>query len=261
MGAPRTSLVEKARRLRELHRPGDPLLLANVWDVASARAVAATGVPAIATTSAGVAEVLGYEDGEAMPAAIALAAVGRIVAAVDVPVTADLESGYGLDPDRLVEALLDGGAVGCNIEDSDHARGGLESLDVQAARIGAIKEAAGRQGVDLVLNARVDLWVDPSSAAKPAPDRLREGLERGRRYAEAGADCVYPIRCAEESELRAFVAEGGAPVNAYWFPGGPSLAQLRAWGVARISVGPNLFRETSRWVAQRAAELRRDLDG
>jgi 2-methylisocitrate lyase-like PEP mutase family enzyme len=251
------ALQGKARRLRELHRTGHPLLLQNVWDVASARAVASTGAPAVATTSAGVAEALGYDDGEAMPAEVALGAVARIAAAVDVPVTADMESGYGISADQLVEALLDAGAVGCNIEDTDHAAGALAPLEEQAARLGALRDAASRQDVDLVINARVDLWLGDEGRS----DRLEEGIRRGRRYREAGADCVYPIRCSDEAELQALVDEVGAPINAYWFPGAPPLRRLRELGIARISLGPTLFRATGRWVAERAAELARELDG
>src|SRR5688500_10176567 len=127
-----TALAERARVLRELHRPGDPVLLPNAWDPPSARRLAGTGAAALATTSAGVAEALGYEDGELTPAAEMLAAVGRIARAVDLPVTADLEAGYGLAPEALVAGLLEEGAVGLNLEDSDHTSGGLADPDAQA---------------------------------------------------------------------------------------------------------------------------------
>jgi 2-methylisocitrate lyase-like PEP mutase family enzyme len=140
-----TSLADRASRLRELHRPGDPVVLPNAWDPPSARRLAATGAAALATTSVGVAETLGYEDGEHTPAAEMLAAVGRIAAAVEVPVTADLEAGYGLAPDDLVAGLLEAGAVGLNQEDTEHASGRLsDPASTRSALPRSRMRAAGR---------------------------------------------------------------------------------------------------------------------
>lgn len=249
-----SSPAERARRLRELHRPGSPLLLPNVWDVWSARAVAAAGVGAIATTSAGVADSLGYRDGEAMPAEVAFGGVARIASAVDLPVTADLEAGYGLDPESFVGALLDAGAVGCNLEDTDHASGGRIPLERQAEQIAAVVEAAASQGVPIVVNARVDCFLDGSRS----PERMEDALRRGRAYLEAGADCVYPILARDEGDLAALVSELGV-INAIRFPGGPSTARLRELGVARISLGPFLGREAGAWITDRARALMAEL--
>jgi 2-methylisocitrate lyase-like PEP mutase family enzyme len=163
-------LAELAATLRDLHRPGDPVVLPNAWDPPSARRLAATGAPALATTSMGVAEALGYEDGEVTPSEEMLAAVGRIAAAVDVPVTADLEAGYGLAPEELVAGLLEAGAVGLNQEDTDHTSGRLADPDAHAERLAAIKEAGRRAGVD-GRGLRVPLIAPPSFGGMTARGR------------------------------------------------------------------------------------------
>jgi 2-methylisocitrate lyase-like PEP mutase family enzyme len=234
-----TELADLAQRLRELHRPGDPVVLPNAWDPPSARRLAATGAAALATTSVAVAEALGYEDGEVTPPAEMLAAVGRIAAAVELPVTADLEAGYGLPPDELIAGLLDAGAVGLNQEDTDHATGKLADPGSHAERLAAIKEAGRGAGVDVVLNARVDTFL------RAAPDADPEGLvddavARGRRYAEAGADCVYPFAARGRKAIRRLVEEVGAPVNIVAVPTGLGRSELAALGVARVSFGGGL---------------------
>jgi 2-methylisocitrate lyase-like PEP mutase family enzyme len=218
-----------AQRLRELLLADELLVLANVWDVASARLVAGLGHPALATASAAVTAALGYPDDDTIPPDEMFAAVRRIATAVEVPVTADLEAGYELEPAELVERLLGAGAVGLNLEDTDHhGDGAFVDAEVQASRLRAVREAAGAAGVDLVLNARVDT---------PDPG---EALARARLYVEAGADSVYPINLSDAGDLRSFVSQLGAPVNALVRPGSPTLAELRSWGVARVSFGPGL---------------------
>jgi 2-methylisocitrate lyase-like PEP mutase family enzyme len=239
------ALADRARRLRELHRPGDPVVLPNAWDPPSARRLAATGAAALATTSVGVAEALGYEDGEKTPPAEMLAAVGRIAAAVELPVTADLEAGYGLAPDELIAGLLDAGAVGLNQEDTDHATGKLADPDSHAERLAAIKDAGRNAGVDVVLNARVDTFL--RAAPETDPEALvDDAVARGRRYAEAGADCVYPFAARGRTAIRRLVTEIGAPVNIVAVPTGLGRSDLAALGVARVSFGGGL--------AQRALE-------
>lgn len=233
-----TELSRRAAALRALHRPGDPLILPNAWDPGSARAVVAAGFPAVATSSAAVAEALGHADGEATPVAEMFAAVGRIAAAVPVPVTADLERGYGLRPAELVERLLAAGAVGANIEDSDPRNGRLYDVEEQADLLAGIRAAARAAGVDLVLNARVDVHL---RAYGPAGERLAEAVRRARRYRAAGADSVYPILLADPAQIREFVAGVEAPVNVMARPGAPAPAELAALGVARISYGSGLY--------------------
>jgi 2-methylisocitrate lyase-like PEP mutase family enzyme len=226
--------------LRALHEGPEPLVLANAWDAASAKLVEELGFPAVATTSGGVAQALGFEDGERMPADEAFGAVRRIAAAVTVPVTADMEAGYGLAPEELAARLLEAGAVGLNFEDTDHRAGGLVDVGLQTERIAALK-AVG----DVVVNARVDV----------REDALDDGLARARRYRDAGADCIYPIFVAGEDAIRAFV-DAAEVVNVYLRPTAPSLDRLREIGVRRISVGGSLMRAAMK-EARRIAEALR----
>lgn len=247
-----TGLGEKARRLRELHRPGEPLVLANAWDAATAKAVEAAGFPAVATTSSGVAEALGYEDHQHTPPEEMLAAVGRIASAVDVPVTADLEGGYGLDPAELVRGMLEAGAVGLNFEDSEYAAGGgpLVDSEVQAERIAELRRAAADQGVEIVINARTDAYV------RGLESPLEESVRRGNLYREAGADCVFPILVKGEAEIERLVQELEAPLNVLLMPGAPAIPRLAELGVARISVGGGLAKAAMHSHGRRLASLR-----
>ncbi|TDC77296.1 isocitrate lyase/phosphoenolpyruvate mutase family protein [Actinomadura sp. 7K507] len=221
-------MTEHANRLRGLHRPGDPLLLPNVWDAASATTVQEAGFPALATASAAVAAMLGYPDHEGAPAEEMLAAAGRVIRAASVPVTVDAEAGYGLRPAELVERLLGIGAAGCNLEDT--YAGELAKPEAQAEYLAAVRDAAGDA---LVINARVDTFVNQ------VPDPVDAAIARGRLYFEAGADCVYPITAPLEA-VPALVEGLPGPVNANNFPG-TSLADLAAMGVARVSYGPMPF--------------------
>ncbi|MDX3096225.1 isocitrate lyase/phosphoenolpyruvate mutase family protein [Streptomyces sp. ME01-24h] len=238
-----SSRTALARRLRALHVPGDPLVLPNVWDCASAHAVADAGFPVVATGSAAVALVLGYEDEEGTPAHEMLAAVARIARAVSVPVTADMERGYGLAPVELAERLAATGAVGCNLEDTDHRTGQLAGPDEQAAYIARLRAA----DPDLVINARTDCLL--RGGARPA-ERLADTAYRARAYLEAGADCVYPIGALDEPTVEAVVeAVGGRPVNVLSLPSGPTPARLAELGVARISFGDQLHRLVQGYLA------------
>ncbi len=241
-----SALAGQADQLRGLHVPGSPLLLVNAWDPPSARRLAHDGYPAIATTSAGVAEALGYEDGNVTPPDEMLAAVARIAAVVDVPVTADLEAGYGLEPGALVEGLLRAGAVGLNFEDTDHEGGGMVDAETQAERLVAIKAAGREAGVDVVLNARVDTFLHDGE--------VDDAVRRGRMYAQAGADCVYPIAARGRDAIQRLVQEVGGPINILAVPGGLSLAALGELGVARVSFGSGLMHIAMDAAAQTAAD-------
>ena len=232
-------------------------MLPNAWDVASAKRVAEAGFLAVATTSGGIGDSLGWPDGERIPPAEMFGAVARIAASVEVPVSADIEAGYGLAPEELASRLLEAGAVGCNLEDTDHARGGLVEADGQAERLAALKEAAGKLGVDLVVNARVDVFV--RQLGKPA-ERIELALERARRYREAGADCVYPILATEE-ELSAFVARHPGPTNGMARPSAPRLSVLLEIGLARISFGSGLLRLGLADLGRRLAAIGEASDG
>src|SRR5262252_312744 len=198
-------LTAAARRFRAAHHGPRPLVLPNVWDAVSARVFAEAGFGALATSSGAVADALGYADGQRTPAAEMFAAIARITRSVDVPVTADVEAGYGLAP------------------------GELAGPGRQADYLTAVHTAAGEA---LVINARVDVFVRPRPEG--GGDAVEEAVERARRYLEAGADCCYPILAPLEA-LTALVADIDGPVNAMCRPGGPSLAELTATGVARIT--------------------------
>jgi 2-methylisocitrate lyase-like PEP mutase family enzyme len=234
-------LSARCELLRSLHEPGDPLVLPNVWDVVSARAVEAAGFPVVATTSAGVAEALGYEDHEGAPAGEMLAAARRIADAVDVPVTVDAEAGYGLAPEELVDALMEVGAAGCNLEDTDHGTGAIRDAGEQANRLASIREAASSRGYPLVVNARVDVFL-LDQGRTPEHELADEAVTRVRAYVEAGADCVYPILVHDREVIEGLVRRVDAPVNILAAPNAPSLAELASLGVARVSQGPFLFR-------------------
>lgn len=225
-------LAADAEKLRKLHVPGDPLLLANVWDPESARVVEAAGMRAIATASAALAPVNGYEDHGHLPPDVAFGALRRITDAVTLPVTADLEDGYGLSPQEFVDRLAGAGACGANLEDTDHRAGALVDADRHAERIASIKAAARARGFDPVINARIDVHY------RQGP--LEEGLTRARKYLDAGADCVYPIFLSDASAIRQYVALG--PTNILYGPESIAISELAGLGVARLSVGPFLFR-------------------
>jgi 2-methylisocitrate lyase-like PEP mutase family enzyme len=239
-------LQSRCDLLRSLHRPGAPLLLPNAWDVLTARAVVAAGFPVVATTSGGVAAALGYEDHEGAPAEEMLAAAARIARGVDVPVTVDAEAGYGMGPEELVAALRSAGAAGCNLEDSDYTAGSLRDPERHAEWLGAVRHAASDQGYPLVINARIDVFLHPFLAgAGPGTQEelVPEALRRANAYLEAGVDCVFPITLWEPDALRRFMSEVRGPVNVVRLPQAPSLAELAALGVARVSWGILLYRE------------------
>ncbi|MCP2337466.1 isocitrate lyase/PEP mutase family protein [Actinomadura rupiterrae] len=234
-----TAHNDRAARLRELHRPGDPLILPNVWDAASARVVADAGYPALATASAAIAAMLGYEDHQNAPADEMFAAAGRVVrAAGDLPVTVDAEAGYGLPAEELVATLAGIGAVGCNLEDSDLAAGGLRDAAAQAEYLASVREAARANGTDLVINARVDVFIGKSEVTAADIDTA---LDRGRRYLDAGADSIYPILLTDETAIATLAKELPGPINVLCLPG-MEVSRLAELGVARISWGPQAQR-------------------
>ena len=234
-----SDLLHKANLLRSLHVPGSPLVLPNAWDVGSARAVVEAGFPVVATASNAIAAALGYEDGEGAPSEEMMLVARRIATCVDVPVSVDAEAGYGMAPEDLVELLTGIGVVGCNIEDTDHANGGLIDADVRATYIAQMRAAADRIGVPLVINARIDSFFFTSPLAED--QKRADAITRAQAYWSAGADCVF-LPGAGPDDLRAIVTEVGAPVNAGLALKGGSLDELREIGVARVSVGPQLYR-------------------
>ena len=238
MTADLADLKAHAERLRELHS-GEMLVLPNVWDAASAATVAGAGFPAVATASAAISAMLGHPDGEGAPWQEMFAAAGRVAGAVSVPVTVDAEAGYGMRPRELVDRLLGIGAVGCNLEDTDHRAGGLAEAGAHAQWLAGVRAAADDAGVPIVINARVDAFLP--SAGVPEPDRLAEAVRRGWLYRDAGADCIYPIGVSRKHDIAALVAELPGPVNGN--TGDElDLGALRELGVARVSYGPRFYR-------------------
>lgn len=240
-------MTEHAARLRALHLgrvPGDPLVLPGPWDAASARVFADAGFAALATPSHGVSAALGYPDGQGTPPDEMFAAIGRIARAVDVPVTADIEAGYGLPAGELVERLLAAGVCGCNLEDSDPATKELREPREQAEWLAEVRAAAGDA---LVVNARIDTFLRGEASIGAA-------VERGRMYAAAGADCVYPILCPPGA-LGEFAAGVDVPVNALHSPGGPSPRQLGALGATRVTFGGSLLELSLTYLRGLAREI------
>ena len=222
----------RATTLLELHRAPELLTVVNVWDVISAKVVAAVdGTRALATASHSIAASLGYEDGENIPVELMLEAVGRIVAATDLPVTADLEGGYG-DPADTVRRAVGIGVVGANIEDQ------LRPVAEAARNVEAVMAAAAAEGVpDFVLNARTDAFV--KAGDRDPADVLADAVERGRAYLDAGAPVVFvPGRLDEEQVATLADAFGPQRLTLIGIPGTPPLARLQELGVARVSYGP-----------------------
>lgn len=248
-----SELVAHAEELRRRHFGDSPLVLLNAWDAASARVVAEAGHPVIATSSAAVAASLGQGDHEQMSADEAFGAIERIAAAVSVPVTADVEAGYGLSAGELAHRLLDAGAVGCNLEDSDHrSEHALVDAERQAQRIQALCAEAQAAGVPLVVNARVDVYL---RARRPPRECTDEAIRRATMYLDAGATCVYPIGLTDRDEIERLVDTLAAPVNTWLREGSPSLATLRQLGVARVSVAAGLQRAAMRRVGEIATAI------
>lgn len=249
------ALRQKCELLRSLHKPGRPLVLPNAWDVSSAQTVVKAGFPVVATTSGGVAASLGYGDHEQAPAAEMLAVAARIARSVDVPVTVDAEAGYGLAPADLIEALLDAGVAGCNLEDTDHRTGSLRDVKPHSDWLAAVREAARSRGYALVINARVDVFFPQHMAGSPPAAMLEQGVARARAYVDAGADCVYPILLSDAQVIKDFTKAVEHPVNILALPSAPSIAQLTELGVARISYGSLLHRRSMDQLATILASL------
>ncbi|HEX4705919.1 MAG TPA: isocitrate lyase/phosphoenolpyruvate mutase family protein [Pseudonocardiaceae bacterium] len=232
----------KARAFHALHRNGSVLALANAWDVASARLIEQEGGHAVATTSAGVAWSLGAVDGDLSARDRALDLTARVVAAVDVPVTADIEGGFGRDPDGVVETVLGvlaAGAVGVDIEDACHAAPTpLRPVAEQAARIAAARVAADNAGVALFVNARIDTFL--GRVGEPV-DRLADTLARAAAYLAAGADGIFVPGVTDRQTISALAAGIAAPLHILAGPQASDLAELAALGVARVSVGATMI--------------------
>ena len=225
----------KFQRFAALHVPGNPVILYNIWDVGSAKAVVAAGVKALATGSHPVADAQGWPDGQGVPLDYALANAKRIADAVDLPLTVDFESAYSVDPDEAAEnvaRLAATGAVGCNFEDQVIGGEGVHPLEAQLERIRAIRRKVGES---FFINARTDLVLKAQEQDAALLDQV---IERGKAFADAGASGFFVPRLADPRQVERVVAEVPLPLNLIAFPGAPPKQDWAAAGVARISHGP-----------------------
>jgi 2-methylisocitrate lyase-like PEP mutase family enzyme len=249
-------MPDLADQLRALHRTPPIFVLPNAWDAASARLFVAEGFPAIATTSAGVAASLGYPDGGVVPVREMFEAVNRIARSVKVPVTADIEHAYAASPAAVADNVLRviaAGAVGINLEDFVPGATDLEPLELQVDKIKAIVKAATKAGVRLVINARTDGFL---RALGSEGARLGIAVERGKAFLAAGADCVFVPGVRDPETIRTLVTGIGGPINVLAVAGTPSISELEALGVARVSVGSGPMRATLALIRDVARELK-----
>ena len=246
---------EKAQAFRALHQGPRLLVLPNAWDVATARVVEEAGFPAIATTRAGIAWALGYPDGERISRGEMLAVIRRIAAAVRVPVTADVEGGYGATVAAAAETargVIAAGAVGLNLEDGTNEDTLLDP-ELQADRIRAVREAAASARVPLVVNARTDAFAVKHWS--PA-ERFTAAVRRANGYLAAGADCLFVPHVSDGEIIGRLASELAGPLNVIAGPPAPALQELERLGVRRASLGPRLVQATLGLVRRLAAELR-----
>lgn len=238
---------EKADVLLALHRNGKLLVLPNVWNPIGARILEKKGFPAVATASAAISASLGYQDGEQIKRSTAIELIGRIARSVDVPVTADIETGYAESLSELestAQQVVESGAVGVNIEDGLEWGGGLRTVEDQCQRISAFRKSADRSGVRLVINARTDSFVSSSFTSKE--EAMEEAVARAKAYVEAGADCFYLIGPGDEVTVGVLRDRIKSPINILVSPAAAPLATMREIGVNRVSFGPYLFRSCTR---------------
>ena len=249
-----SNLKAKAEQFHALHVPGRPLVLFNAWDAGSAKAVAAGGAAAIATGSWSVAAASGYADGERMPFELALANLERIVAAVALPVTVDLESGYGTHADAVAATAvraIQAGAIACNLEDSYPENGTLRPVSEQVQRLGAVRATTTGLDLPFFINARTDLFLtsDPATHTDAMAD---EAIARARAYAEAGASGFFVPGLVDQRLIARMVAECPLPINIMVTDRTPTLQQMAELGVARVSHGPRPYLQMMKALEQAA---------
>ncbi|SEH51640.1 Phosphoenolpyruvate phosphomutase [Mycolicibacterium rutilum] len=234
---------QRAEALLALHQPGNPVILPTVWDAWSAKLAVDEGFAALTVGSHPLADSIGKADNEGMVFDDVVTRVKQITAAVDVPVSVDIEAGYGETPARLIEGLLEAGAVGLNIEDTVHSEGGrLRSVAEHAEFVGGLRQAADSAGVHVVVNARTDLFLRQDG---DEADRVERAIARLAEAASAGADVLYPVGRHDPDTLRRLTSELPLPVNAIGVPDQDDPASFGPLGVARVSFGPFLQRALS----------------
>jgi 2-methylisocitrate lyase-like PEP mutase family enzyme len=250
------SQQEKAKILLSLHTNGRLLVLPNVWNPLGAQILEKKGYPAVATASAAISASLGYQDGERIKRATAIELIERITRSVDIPVTADIETGYADSLSELEDTallVLEAGAVGINIEDGLEWGGGLRPVEDQCRRISVFRQCADRRGVHLVINARTDSFV--SSMFANRDEAMEEAVTRARAFSRAGADCFYPVGPGDEETVRLLRYRIETPINILGSPTAVPLSTMREIGVNRVSFGPYIFRSCMRKFESIASEL------
>ncbi len=245
---------QRADAFHALHQPGRPVVLFNVWDVGSAKAVVGAGAKAVATGSASVAGAFGYGDGEAVPLDLVLGNVARIVASLEEPVSLDFEGGYSADPHQVTSnfaQVLAVGVIGCNFEDQIIGGVGLHSSEVQVSRIRALRNAADEAAVNAFINARTDMFLKAHNTDHTAA-MVDEAIERAKAYASAGANGFFIPGLIDDALIAKACEMSPLPVNIIAFPGVSAPARLAELGVARISHGPLPWRNSMRLLAEAA---------
>jgi 2-methylisocitrate lyase-like PEP mutase family enzyme len=252
------SQKEKAEQFRELHHSGKMLVLPNIWNPLGALLMENLEYPAVATASASIAYTNGYNDGENIPFNDLLILLKKITKSVNLPVTADIESGYAENESQLrenIKLLIDTGIVGINFEDADHKTDGLQPVGTQSSKIRLIRKVSDEMGIPLFINARTDVYVRGKSFAT-AEAKFDEVMKRGVSYKEAGADGFFPITLTQEENIKKLIAQLKLPLNILTIPGIPDLKTLSKLGVARISLGPSLLKIAIRAMKELALQLK-----
>lgn len=238
-----TTQSEKAKKFLSLHKSNKLLLLPNIWDPIGARILQAKGFPAVATASAAVSASLGYKDGEKIKYSTHLEIIKRIAKSVDIPLTADIETGYATDLNQLKEninLLLDTGAVGINLEDSIGKEGILRNINEQSERISLARETAKKRGIHLVINARTDCFLRKED--KVSDELISEAIKRAEAYLMAGADCFYPVGVLDLETVKTLRKEIKSQINILGSARSVPLKTLQEIGINRVSFGPFIYR-------------------
>lgn len=248
------SSAEKAALFSSLHVKSDPIILYNVWDPGSAGIVEDAGAKALATGSWPVAAAHGFADGQKIPLEMMVDNLKRIVASTNLPVSADMEGGYGVDPDTVAQtasSIVQAGAVGFNFEDQVVGEKGLYETQLQAQRIAAAREAIDHIVPGIFINARTDIFLK----AKPddhSVDMLNDAIARAKTYGDAGANGFFAPGLVDEDMIERLCAECGLPVNIIALPDAPETSRLAALGVARVSYGPVPYKKMAAWLEAQA---------
>ncbi|MFL5018995.1 MAG: isocitrate lyase/phosphoenolpyruvate mutase family protein [Rhizobium sp.] len=249
--------IEKAKAFDALHRKGDPVVLYNIWDAGTAKAVADAGAKALATGSWSVAAAHGYADGEKLPMSVLVETAKSITAVIDLPLSVDFEGAYSAEPEGAaanVAKLVEVGAVGINFEDQVIGGGGLYPAERQVARIRAIRAMAERKGIPFFINARTDLFLAESDLSKHA-GLVDEAIERGKAYAAAGGSGFFVPGLIDPALIEKICAASPLPVNIMMRTGAPDVKALAKLGVGRVSYGPGPYRSMMEKLKQEAAAI------